>query len=45
MIHFDPVPEPPTFRQQARRPGLQWLRRNQGRATVEAVVEEIIEKE
>ncbi len=26
MIHFDPVPEPPAFRAQARRPGLAWLR-------------------
>jgi len=28
MIHFDPVAEPPTFREQARKPGLKWLRSN-----------------
>jgi hypothetical protein len=29
MIHFDAPPEPPTFRTQAREPGLAWLRAHQ----------------
>jgi hypothetical protein len=28
MIHFDPVPEPPTFDEKARKPGDDWLASN-----------------
>ena len=28
MIHFDPVPEPPDFDEKARKPGVNWLKKN-----------------